>query len=58
MHDATNPSLEAELLLENHGPKARQVVVDLIVRAVKQHDLETAKRLEAVGQRVDELLAA
>jgi hypothetical protein len=58
MHIVTNHNLEAELLLEKHGSKARQVVVDKIVSAVKQHDLDAAKRWEAVGQRVDELLAA
>lgn len=48
----------ADVLVELHGAKARQKVVDEIVTAIKNHDLDTARLWDQVGQAVDARLAA
>lgn len=46
----------ADALIEDHGAKARQRIVDEIVIAVRNHDIDTAKHWDAIGQVVDERL--
>lgn len=48
---------KAEALVAAHGERARQAVVDQIVIAIRAHDLNRAKRWDAVGQLVDQRLA-
>lgn len=48
----------AEALVVAHGIGARQLVVDRMVAALRQHDLDTAKRWDRVGAIVDQRLAA
>lgn len=46
----------ADHLIERYGAKARQKVVDEIVVAVHNHDIETAKMWDQIGHLVDERL--
>ncbi|MHA6723183.1 hypothetical protein [Sphingomonas sp. RS2018] len=48
----------AREMVDRHGRRARQLVVDEIVRAIKDHDIDKAKRWDVVAQKVDRLLAA
>lgn len=43
----------ADSLIEQYGARARQRVVDEIVLAVRDHDIETAKLWDEIGQLVD-----
>lgn len=43
-------------LVSVHGRRARQVVADHILEAVRNHDMPTAKQWNAVGCAVDERL--
>lgn len=55
----SSPSLSqiADDLIARHGPKARQRVIDEIVVAVRNHDIDSAKRWDEVGRIVDDRLA-
>lgn len=46
----------AEALIGVHGSKARQAVVDKIVEAVRNHDIDTAHLWDEIGRAVDERL--
>jgi hypothetical protein len=48
----------AAALIQRHGAKARQHVVDQIIAAIRAHDLATAKRWDEIGKAVDRRLAA
>ena len=48
----------ASQLIAAHGKNAPQQVVDRIVAAIRDHDIQSAKAWETVGQLVDEQLAA
>lgn len=43
-------------LVSLHGRRARQVVADHILEAVRNHDMPTAKQWNAIGCAVDERL--
>ena len=43
-------------LVSMHGRRARQVVVDEIVQAIRDSDMESAKAWDRVGQAVDKLI--
>lgn len=43
----------ADDLIERYGAKARQKVVDEIVAAVRNHDIDAAKHWDEIGQAVD-----
>jgi hypothetical protein len=43
-------------LVSLHGRRARQVVADHILEAVRNHDMVAAKQWNAVGRAVDERL--
>lgn len=43
-------------LVSMHGRRARQVVVDEIVTAIRDSDMEKAKAWDRVGQVVDKLI--
>jgi GTP:adenosylcobinamide-phosphate guanylyltransferase len=49
-------SYAADDLIDRYGAKARQKVVDEIVIAVRNHDIDTAKLWDEIGQLVDEKL--
>lgn len=48
----------AEALVVAHGCRARQLVVDRMVAALRRHDLDAAKRWDRVGVIVDQRLGA
>ncbi len=50
--------LAARDLVSMHGRRARQVVVDEIVRAIRDSDMDTAKAWDRVGTEVDKLIAS
>lgn len=39
-----------------HGDRVRQMIVDEIVRAIRDHDMTAAKRWDEVGEEVDRKL--
>jgi hypothetical protein len=55
-HDTTE--IVARDLIDRHGPRARQQVVDRIVSAIREHDIEAAKQWEVIGHAVDRRLDA
>lgn len=54
---AIAPDAMAFDLVDRHGPKARQKVVDEIVKAVRDHDIASATRWEEIGRAVDRQLS-
>ncbi|MFD1789863.1 hypothetical protein ACFSC3_20085 [Sphingomonas floccifaciens] len=46
----------ASVLVTAHGWRAQQVVVDEIVRSIRNHDVAEAKRWDAIGREVDRML--
>lgn len=48
----------ADELIRLHGTNARQKVVDEIMRAIRSHDVATAKRWDELGEFIDLRLAA
>lgn len=54
---SANVAYTAEALIGLHGVKARQRVVDEIVVAIKNHDIDTAKLWDEIGRAVDARLA-
>lgn len=48
--------LQARALVQAHGRRTRQVVVDHIVTAIRHGDVATAKDWDALGDAVDRLL--
>jgi hypothetical protein len=40
-----------------HGEKARQKIVDEVMRSVRDQDIDGATRWDAVGQALDEMVA-
>ena len=48
----------ASSMIDEHGPKASQRVVDQIVAAIRDGDMVRAKRWEMVGQAIDRQLTA
>jgi hypothetical protein len=40
-----------------HGEKARQKVIDEIVRSVRDQDIDAAKRWNEVGKALDDMIA-
>ncbi len=49
---------EARALVQAHGWRTRQVVIDHIVTAIRHGDVATAKDWDALGDAVDRLLIA
>lgn len=43
-------------LVSIHGRRARQIVVDEILAAIRNHDMVTAKEWNDIGRAVDERL--
>ncbi len=39
-----------------HGRRARQIIVDEIVKAIRDADMDTAKTWDRIGQEVDALM--
>ncbi|MHA6724265.1 hypothetical protein [Sphingomonas sp. RS2018] len=57
-NEKTAAFVTARAMVDTHGRRARQLVVDEIVRAIKDHDIDKAKRWDVVAQKIDRLLAA
>ncbi|RYF21152.1 MAG: hypothetical protein EOO77_06610 [Oxalobacteraceae bacterium] len=51
-------AVSADRLIRQHGNGARQTVIDEIVRAIRAHDMDAAKRWDQIGQEIDRKLAA
>ena len=47
----------ADYLMRLHGDRVRQVIVDEIVRSIRTHDMNAAKRWDEIGEEVDRRLA-
>jgi hypothetical protein len=45
----------AAALFQSHGPKARQIVVDRMIEAIRAFDMRTAHYWDDVGKAVDDL---
>ena len=56
MPENQNPVHAAIDLVSTHGRRARQVVADHILSAVRNHDMFTAKQWNEIGRAVDERL--
>lgn len=50
------PEHAARDLLSMHGRRARQIIVDEIVKAIRDADMDTAKTWDRIGQEVDALM--
>ena len=56
IHASKHLPYVADDLIERYGAKARQRVVDEIVAAVRNHDIDAAKWWDEIGRAVDERL--
>lgn len=56
MPHSQNPLHTALDLVSTHGRRARQIVADHILDAVRNHDMFTAKQWNEIGCAVDERL--
>lgn len=55
--ETIDPDAAAERLIAQHGRRARQIIADEIVAAVRAGDLARAKRWDHIGDEVDRQLA-